>query len=80
LSTRPRKKYWVRLSDGEAEFLEELRKRIGAPTVGEALRFLVQYNKWMTEGRLILLPKEVVSFLRSAENEGGERKGEEKLE
>jgi len=65
----------TKLGDMEYEFLQKLRRRIGAETDGEALRWAVQFTKWMTETRFISIPSpEVVERIYSAMREAAEEK------
>jgi len=63
----------VRLSDEELKHVEEVKEAIGVPTLGEALRFIVQYSKWTSRGERILIPEELLKYLRR--EEGGKRRG-----
>jgi len=65
-----REKFWVRLSREEADYLREIQRELGIPTLGEALRFLVQYCRWTHGSERILIPREALRYLTEGD-EGG---------
>ena len=56
MSTSRKKRLLVRLSDEEMNFIEKMKRKTGATSVSEALRFIVQSYKLMAEGNWVLLP------------------------
>jgi len=73
--SRKTKKVWVRLSEDDLDYLRQVMDEVGLDNISEAIRFIIRFDRRLSRSERILIPGDVIEFLRGGFNERGREEG-----